>query len=80
MTAILALLAEEFAGRNVTVHFGWPTSSWLDRLATGVLVWNLTRLPKRHPELSFRIEHLPAARLSEAEERRAREASGSPHS
>jgi hypothetical protein len=60
ITAILALLEEELTGRDITIHFGWPTSSWLDRLATGVLVWNLSRLPRRHPGLSFRIEYLPA--------------------
>ncbi len=58
--AILALLEDEFAGRNITVHFGWPTSSWLDRLATGVLVWNLTRIPKKFPRLRFAIDYLPA--------------------
>jgi hypothetical protein len=39
----------------VTVHFGWPTSSWLDRMATGVFVWNLLRLPRLFPRLAFRI-------------------------
>ena len=61
ITAILALIEEELTGRDITVHFGWPTSSWLDRLATGVLVWNLSRLPRKHPKLNFRIEYLPAA-------------------
>jgi hypothetical protein len=57
MTALLALLAEEFEGREVRVHFGWPTSSWLDRMATGVFVWNLLRLPKLFPGLAFEIEY-----------------------
>ena len=55
MTALLALLAEEFEGREVRVHFGWPTSSWLDRMATGVFVWNLLRLPRLFPTLTFEI-------------------------
>jgi amino acid transporter len=55
--SILALLEEELAGRDVTVHFGWPTSSWLDRMATGVFVANLLRLPARYPGLQFAIEH-----------------------
>ena len=54
MTALLALLVEEFEGREVRVHFGWPTSSWLDRMATGVFVWNLLRLPKLFPTLALR--------------------------
>jgi hypothetical protein len=61
MTATLMLIEEELSGRDITIHFGWPTSSWLDRLATGVLVWNLSRLPRKHPGLSFRIEYMPPA-------------------
>jgi hypothetical protein len=57
MTALLALLREEFGGRALTVHFGWPMSAWLDRLATGVLVANLMRLPRRFPEFGFTIEY-----------------------
>ena len=56
MTAILALLQEELDGREVHVHFGWPTSSWLDRLAVGVFVANLMRLPKLFPKLTFSID------------------------
>jgi hypothetical protein len=54
--SILALLEEELSGRDVAVHFGWPTSSWLDRMATGVFVANLLRLPARYPGLKFVIE------------------------
>ena len=56
MTAILALLQEELDGREVHVHFGWPTSSWLDRLAVGVFVANLMRLPRLFPKLTFSID------------------------
>jgi len=62
--SILALLEEELSGRDVTVHFGWPTSSWLDRMATGVFVRNLLRLPPRYPALEFAIEQ--AARTKTA--------------
>jgi amino acid transporter len=57
MQAILALLQEELEGRSVRVHFGWPTSSWLDRLAVGVFVANLMRLPKQFRKLAFSIDH-----------------------
>lgn len=57
IVATLALLAEEFRGQPLHVHFGWPLSSWLDRMAMGVFVANLMRLPKRFPDLSFAIEH-----------------------
>lgn len=57
IVATLALLAQEFRGQSMTVHFGWPLSSWLDRMAMGVFVANLMRLPNRFPEVEFVIEH-----------------------
>ncbi len=63
ITALLALLQEELDGRRVMVHFGWPTSSWLDRMATGVFVWNLLRLPQLFPRLDFEIVHARAPGL-----------------
>jgi hypothetical protein len=39
--------------KNVTIHFGWPMSSWLDRLSISTMIYNITRLPKRFPEFSF---------------------------
>ncbi|HJQ74639.1 MAG TPA: amino acid permease [Gaiellaceae bacterium] len=68
IAALLALLREELEGRDVQVHFGWPTSSWLDRLAVGVFVANLMRLPKQFPELNFSIDHQarPAPRAAAA--------------
>src|SRR5437763_2283588 len=55
--AILALLVEELEGRRVHVHFGWPTSSWLDRMAVGVFVASLMRLPKAFPKLVFSMDY-----------------------
>jgi hypothetical protein len=66
ITALLALLEEELGGRAVGIHFGWPTSSWLDRMATGVFVWNLLRLPRRFPRLDFVIAHGPGPVASAA--------------
>ena len=61
ITVVLDLLVEELGGRDITVHFGWPTSSWLDRMATGVLVHNLMRLPPKYPALHFAMECAAAA-------------------
>ena len=71
ISALLELLEDELAGRELTVHFGWPTSSWLDRMATGVFVANIMRLPRFFPKLRIVIEHTPpegpaAARTSES--------------
>jgi hypothetical protein len=57
ITALLALIEEELGDRETWAHFGWPTSSWIDRMATGVFVWNLIRLPRLFPRLNFEIEH-----------------------
>jgi hypothetical protein len=64
ITALLSLLAEEFRGREVEIHLGWPTSSWLDRMATGVFVANLLRLPKLFPAFRFSIERDSQADVS----------------
>lgn len=56
IVVILELLVEELEGRDVTIHFGWPTSSWVDRMVTGVFVHNLMRLPPRYPSLHFAME------------------------
>jgi hypothetical protein len=61
IVALLALLQEELEGRELTLHFGWPTSSWLDRMAVGVFVANLMRLPKQFPRLRFEIDYEPPA-------------------
>ncbi|HSQ00049.1 MAG TPA: APC family permease [Candidatus Dormibacteraeota bacterium] len=61
MSAILDLLEEEYGGRDIHIHLGWPLSSWLDRLATGVFVANLMRLPTLYPRLRFTIEYLTAS-------------------
>ena len=54
--AILDLLVYEAPHLNITVHLGWPTSSWFDRLSIGVMVYQMMRLPKQFPSFNFRIE------------------------
>ncbi len=56
IVAILYLLQYEFPEKNVTSYFGWPTSSWFDRLSTGVMVFQLLQLPKLFPNVNFKIE------------------------
>jgi hypothetical protein len=60
ISALLALIEEEFRGQEVYVHFGWPLSSWLDRMSIGVFVANLMRLPRHFPTLRFSIDYRPA--------------------
>jgi hypothetical protein len=54
---LLKVVEYELADRPVVVHFGWPLSSWLDRLAVGVIVFNLMRLPRMFPQFEFDIRY-----------------------
>lgn len=54
---VLELLKYELPDKNITIHFGWPTSSWADRLSTGVMVFKFMKLPQRYPEFNFKIEN-----------------------
>jgi amino acid transporter len=53
IVALLRVMEYEFADRQVTVHLGWPLSSWLDRLAIGVMILNMIRLPRLFPHFRF---------------------------
>ncbi len=55
MASLLRVVEYELAGWEINVHIGWPMSSWLDRLAIGVMVFNLIRLPRLFPQFNFEI-------------------------
>jgi len=57
MIALLKVVEYELADRTVIIHFGWPLSSWLDRIAIGVMVFNIMRLPKQFPSFDFHIDY-----------------------
>jgi amino acid transporter len=57
MVSLLRVVEYEFPDRAVTVHFGWPLSSWLDRFAIGVMVFNLMRLPRVFPQFEFDMRY-----------------------
>ncbi len=59
IVAILKVVEYELSDRQVTVQFGWPMSHWLDRLAIGVMVYKLMRLPKIFPKFQFDINYRP---------------------
>ncbi|MBS1912395.1 MAG: APC family permease [Bacteroidetes bacterium] len=54
---IIELVRYEFPDYTVTFHFGWPLSSWFDRISTGVMVHGLMKLPREFPEYNFEIEY-----------------------
>jgi amino acid transporter len=57
IVALLRVVEYELGDRQVVVHFGWPLSSWLDRLAIGVMVFNMMRLPRLFPQFEFDIKY-----------------------
>ena len=54
IVAILRVMEYEMGDRKVVVHFGWPMSSWLDRMSTGVMVYNLLTVAPPFPRFRFR--------------------------
>jgi amino acid transporter len=57
LVALLRVVRYELSERHVVVHLGWPMSSWLDRLAIGVMVFNMMRLPRLFPEFEFIMQY-----------------------
>jgi hypothetical protein len=57
IVSLLRVVEYELPHRQVSVHLGWPLSSWIDRLAIGVMVFNLMRLPRLFPHFEFDIRY-----------------------
>jgi len=60
MVAFLKVIEYELSERVITVHFGWPMSSWLDRMSIGVMVFKMMKLPTLFPKFYFDIGYKPA--------------------
>lgn len=57
ITEILYAVEYELPHKSITVHLGWPTSSWLDRLSTGVMIFSVIHLPRYFPRMNFVLEY-----------------------
>jgi amino acid transporter len=57
IVGLLKVVEYELTGRNITIKFGWPLSSWIDRLSIGVMVFNIMRLPRIFPNFKFQINY-----------------------
>ncbi len=55
IVALLKVVEYEMPDRKVTVHIGWPMSSWIDRMSIGVMIFKLMRLPRILPKFEFII-------------------------
>ncbi len=54
---LLKVVEYELSDRHVVVHLGWPLSSWMDRFAIGVMVFNMMRLPRMFPDFEFNMHY-----------------------
>jgi hypothetical protein len=57
LMALIHMLQYDFADRDIVFHLGWPTSKWIDRISTGVMVFSLMHLPRRFPAYKFVMEY-----------------------
>ncbi len=46
--------------KKIHFYFGWPLSSWLDRISIGVMTFRLMRFPRKFPRFNFHIDYKPA--------------------
>ena len=67
MQEVLYTLEYELTSKKVTVHFGWPLSSWIDRISTGVMVFSFMKLPKEFPSLNFSIDYYGRNKINQVE-------------
>ena len=60
ITGVLKTIEYEipFSEREIHLHFGWPLSSWLDRLSTGIMIHNIMKLPREFPNYHFHMDYL----------------------
>jgi hypothetical protein len=57
ITELINVFRYELSHKHITFHFGWPQSSWIDRLSIGVMVFSIMKLPKQFPEFNFSIDY-----------------------
>ena len=72
MEAVIGKLKEALPNKKLIIHFGWPLSSWWERLSMGLVVHRLVMLPKRYPDLEYHIDYYPGVprRMKKAEQKK----------
>jgi amino acid transporter len=43
--------------KEIHFHFGWPLSSWMDRLSIGIMIHNFIKLPRIFPNFKFHMDY-----------------------
>ncbi|PMP93026.1 MAG: amino acid transporter [Hydrogenobaculum sp.] len=54
---LLEDINNQYPDKIFNIHFGWPLSSWFERIFTGVMVYNILQMPKQFPNWNFFIEY-----------------------
>lgn len=59
ITAVLKTVQYEIPHneKEIHLHFGWPLSSWVDRLSIGVMIHNIIKLPRIFPNFQFHMDY-----------------------
>jgi amino acid transporter len=59
ITAVIKTIEYEMSAldKEIHFHFGWPLSSWMDRLSIGVMIHNFIKLPRIFPEFRFHMDY-----------------------
>ena len=60
ITSVLKTIEYEIPSseKEIHLHFGWPLSSWFDRLSTGIMIHNIMKLPRQFPNYHFHMDYL----------------------
>lgn len=60
ITSVLKTIEYEipFSEKDIHLHFGWPLSSWFDRLSTGIMIHNIMKLPRAFPNYHFHMDYI----------------------
>ena len=59
ITAVLKTIWYEIPSKEkeIHLHFGWPLSSWVDRLSIGIMIHNIIKLPRIFPDFYFHMDY-----------------------
>jgi amino acid transporter len=59
ITGVVKTIAYEMSSgeKEIHFHFGWPLSSWLDRLSIGIMIHNIIKLPRIFPNFIFHLDY-----------------------
>ncbi len=59
ITSVLKTIEYEIPSseKEIHLHFGWPLSSWLDRLSTGIMIHNIVKLPRFFPKFHYHMDY-----------------------